>query len=134
MPHQSRSVLVLTLVWFARAGGLELGHAWISPHFSLGIVTGFWLEGYGQATELYYLYGELRGHTFHNHRQHRRSHQDQNQHRHWDGLDFCGESSWADLEMADFAEVGRRSKCGNQEGEHTCVNRLAGEFQFGALM
>ena len=52
------------------------------------------------------MYGELRGHTFHNHRQHRTSHQDQNQHRHRDCLDYCGESSWADLEMADFVEVG----------------------------
>ena len=59
MPHQCLSDLALTHVWFARAGGLELGHAWISPHFSLGILsglcgvrsTGFWIEGYNQPTE-----------------------------------------------------------------------------------
>ena len=79
------------------------------------------------------MYGELRGHKFHNHRQHRTSHQDQNQHRHRDCLDYCGESSWADLEMADFVEVGWRSKCGDQEGGHTCVLQLAFRFRTDVL-
>ena len=115
MPHPCLSAQVLMHVWNARAGGLELGHAWISLRcflgrcgfgFWLGGVrsTEFWLEGY-RATEYCYRYRicqGLRDHIFQNQHQHRRHRQVQDQHRHQFGSDCRGGSSWADLEMADW--------------------------------